>query len=139
MRHFIMLFLLCFEISMVPMQVMSMEEQETVCSICCDQLYGTNRDVVTLRCHRSHSFHHDCLTDYFRRHGVSTTCPLCRSPICSEPGKHTGRLYDTIKDEAEFDCTALTAWLKRMMSCRRCPETYSSDMMRYHDPIVFYP
>jgi hypothetical protein len=53
----------------------AMEQNEKCCAICLDDLYGSNQDVITLACHKTHKFHIDCMHGWNKKH---PSCPICR-------------------------------------------------------------
>lgn len=48
------------------------------CSICLEEI--GEKDILTTQC--GHTFHASCM---FKNMVVSTTCPMCRAPLCEDP------------------------------------------------------
>lgn len=53
------------------------------CAVCLCELSEGEEARSLPKC--SHGFHLECIDMWFRS---NNTCPLCRSPVCSEPGTH---------------------------------------------------
>lgn len=60
------------EIQNLPRRTVGENENPVVCAVCLDNI-GHNQTVIDLSC--NHTFHEQCLVNWFLRHN---TCPLCR-------------------------------------------------------------
>lgn len=78
------------------------------CSICSDDLYGMNEDIVTLSCHKKHKFHISCLYQWIANK-TNPSCPFCRrDQTCTENPEMHFASYILKKEPADEDtCSCL--------------------------------
>lgn len=121
------------------------------CSICCDDLHTDDdvtfptgrRGTYTLDC--DHSFHTQCIVNWFRSSQNATQCPICRAPPQlhdSEEGGSSARVPepDTISELSaielplhERDMNSLLREHLHFARRRNCPMTLKQRVIKYRE------
>lgn len=69
------------EFAQLPRRVIASNDNPSTCAVCLEQL-AADQTVIDLTC--SHTFHEQCLANWFQRHN---TCPMCRRAHGTEPAQ----------------------------------------------------